>query len=73
MRFRACLGRDACHEDDLGCRTCGRSHEEIAGLRALTSHVAQFAEHMDYDNYDDFLDYLLRKAAIKIRTSRVTH
>jgi len=73
MRFRACLGREACREDDVGCRSCGRSQEEIAGLRALTTHVALFAERMDYDNYDDFLDYLARKAAAKIRTGRVTH
>lgn len=73
MRFRACLGREACHEDDVGCRTCGRSREEIAGLRALTTNVALFAERMDYDNYEDFLEYVVRKTAAKIRGARVTH
>jgi hypothetical protein len=73
MRFRTCLGRNACREDDTGCQTCGRSHDEIAALRELTTHVALFAERMGYDNYDEFLEYLAHKAAAKIRTNRVVH
>lgn len=73
VHFRSCLGRNNCVEDDYGCRACGRSHEEIAGLRTLATDVALFAERMGYDNYDDFLDYIARKAAGKIRSVRPNH
>lgn len=73
MRFRSCLGCNTCVEDDYGCRACGGSHEEIAGLRNLTTQIASFAQRMSYENYDDFVVYIAREAAARIRSARSSH
>jgi predicted Fe-S protein YdhL (DUF1289 family) len=70
VEFRPCRGRDACVDDDAGCRTCGRSHEEIIAVRKLTDDIGAFIERMDYENFEEFLDYVARKVAKKLRAAR---
>ena len=68
MHFKPCINRTACTEDGNHCRACGRSHEEIAAVRAITAQVADFVQQMDYDNVDEFLAYLSKKVLKKTRT-----
>lgn len=67
--FKPCVSRIACTEDGTHCRACGRSHEEINALRTLLNQVADFALQMDYDNNEEFLDYLKSKVLKKLKNS----
>ena len=67
--FKPCVSRIACTEDGTHCRACGRSHEEINALRALLNQVADFAVKMDYDNNEEFLDYLKNKVLKKLKSN----
>ena len=69
-RFRRCVDRTACTEDGERCRACGRSHEEIASIRTLTSQVSEFLQLMDYENSEEFLDYLKAKALKKYKRAK---
>jgi len=64
--FKPCINRTACTEDGTHCRACGRSHEEIRQSRDVVSQVADYLINMDYDNYEEFLDYLKKKVTKKI-------
>ena len=66
-RFRSCVNRSACTEDGTSCRSCGRSHDEINGIRSLTSEVSNFLDTMNYDNPEEFLEYLQSKVMKKIK------
>lgn len=65
--FVPCKGKTACQENDSQCRTCGRSLDEIYGTRALVDDLVSFAQEMDYENTDIFLEYVAAKAFKKIR------
>ena len=66
MHFKTCINRTACTEDGSHCRACGRSHEEIARVRAITTQVADFVQQMQYENVDEFLVYLSKKVLKKL-------
>lgn len=65
-RFKPCISRSACTEGGERCRACGRTHEEINAVRAITRQVADFIRQMDYENSQEFLDYLTRKVGKKL-------
>ena len=69
-RFRPCVNRTACTEDGERCRACGRTHEEIAAIRSLTGQVSEFLIAMEYENSEEFLDYLKAKALKKLNSSK---
>ncbi len=64
MKFTPCAG--LCDKAGTHCEGCGRSHEEIRQTLALTTHVAEFMATWGYENPDDFLSNLSRKAAKKL-------
>ena len=66
--FIACKGKTACQEDDLYCRTCGRSLEEIYTTRLLIDELAQFLLSMNYSNSEEFLEYVVKKATKKFHS-----
>ena len=66
-QFRPCVNRTACTEEGTHCRSCGRSHAEIAKIRQLTSELANFIHDMKYDNSEIFLDYLQNKVQKKLK------
>jgi predicted Fe-S protein YdhL (DUF1289 family) len=66
-RFKPCVSRIACTEDGTHCRACGRSHEEINALRGLINNVTEFVITMDYENSEEFLDYLKSKVLKKLK------
>ena len=65
--FKSCVNRTACTEDGSHCRSCGRSHEEILLTRDIITQVTNFLVNMDYDNHEDFLEYLKKKVGKKIK------
>jgi hypothetical protein len=70
-QFKACVSRTACTEDGDRCRACGRSHEEINAVRAITNQVTEFIQQMDYENSDEFIEYLGKKVVKKLKMSKV--
>ncbi|MEJ2424197.1 MAG: hypothetical protein P8101_06990 [Candidatus Thiodiazotropha sp.] len=60
-KFVPCQGKTACREDETGCKTCGRSSEEIATLRSLLDQLATLAVTFDYDNPEEYAGYVHRK------------
>jgi hypothetical protein len=68
--FKPCVSRTACTENGTHCRACGRSHEEINELRNLMNGVTAFAARMEYDNCEEFLDYLKNKVLKKLKSAQ---
>lgn len=54
MIFKPCTGE--CTEDGTHCGGCGRSHEDIAEMRALVGGLVAYAEKKGYENVEDFAD-----------------
>lgn len=69
-QFKSCVSRGACTEDGDRCRACGRPHEEVNAVRTLTNQVTAFIQEMDYENSDEFLEYLKSKVAKKLRMAK---
>ncbi len=63
--FVRCMGKTACQENEIECRTCGRSLDEIYGTRSLIEDLVKFAQKMGYQNTDVFFEYVAAKAARK--------
>ena len=59
--FVRCMGKTACQENDVECRTCSRSLEEIYGTRNLVDELVRFAQKMGYQNTDIFFEYVADK------------
>lgn len=66
MLFKPCISRNACSEDDSGCRTCGRSHDEIMRTRRHINSLSDFISEMNYENSDEFLQYFVKKVKKKL-------
>jgi len=54
MKFSPCTGK--CTQEGTHCEGCGRSHEEIAGMRETVDGVISFAKKMGYENIDEYAD-----------------
>lgn len=67
--FRPCRDRNACTENGSVCLGCGRTHVEIARVRALVDELTNFVSVMHYDNPDEFMAYLTRKVLKKTKVS----
>ena len=68
--FKSCVSRGACTEDGDRCRACGRTHEEINAVRTLTNQITAFIQEMDYENSEEFLDYLKKKVGKKLSMAK---
>ncbi len=64
--FKPCVDRNACNDDGVRCRACGRSLDEIVRTKELVDTVFNFIREMDYDNHDEFMGYLSRKISKKM-------
>lgn len=71
-QFKPCVSRTACTEDGTHCRACGRSHEEINALRNVINNVTEFALKMEYENSEEFLEYLKNKVLKKLKSAQAT-
>lgn len=52
MKFSPCTGN--CTDEGTHCEGCGRSHEDIAEMRALVAPLVAYAQKMEYENIEDF-------------------
>ncbi len=66
-RFTPCIGRTACRDDGVRCLACNRSLSEIAKTREVVERVAAFLEELEYENPEQFLDYLTSKVTKKLK------
>ena len=69
-RFKSCVSRGACTEDGDRCRACGRPHEEVNAVRSLTNQVTAFIQQMEYENSEEFLEYLKNKVSTKLKMAK---
>lgn len=68
--FRPCQGKSACRDNGVLCLTCGRKLNEIYQLRELMQQLTALAIEYDYENVDEYADYLARKVAKMIEYQR---
>jgi hypothetical protein len=64
--FNGCKGKTLCKENETGCRTCGRSLDEIQTTRQLIDGLANFIVDMGYENINDFMSYVASKVSKKV-------
>ncbi len=67
--FKPCISRNACNDNGERCLACGRTLDEVTKTKQLVDNVFNFIQEMEYDNSDEFMDYLSRKIAKKIAHS----
>jgi predicted Fe-S protein YdhL (DUF1289 family) len=68
--FKPCLGKTVCRDNGDVCLSCGRSLAEVARTRELIEQLSEFVLASDYDNVQDFADYLARKLVKKVEYRR---
>ena len=61
--FTPCQGKNACRDNGAVCLTCGRGLTEIVKLRELMQELTNLAIDHDYENVDDYTQYIARKVA----------
>jgi predicted Fe-S protein YdhL (DUF1289 family) len=59
--FKPCQGKTACRDNGEVCLTCGRSLTEIVKLRGLMKEITTLALEYEYENVDEFSQYIARK------------
>lgn len=64
MKFSPCISGQ-CTEDGTHCQGCGRSHEEIAETKGLVMNLVTFAKKQDYENIDDFANFVAKSLVKK--------
>jgi hypothetical protein len=70
--FRPCLGKTVCRDNGDVCLSCGRPLVDVARTRELIEHLTEFVIAADYDNVQDFADYIARKLVKKVKYRRET-
>lgn len=68
--FRPCQGKSACRDNGVLCLTCGRKLNEVMQLRELMQQLTSLALNYDYENVDEYADYIARKVAKMITYQR---
>jgi hypothetical protein len=61
--FTPCQGKNACRDNGVLCLTCGRKLHEVEKLRELLQELSALAIDYNYDNVDDYAEYIARKVA----------
>jgi predicted Fe-S protein YdhL (DUF1289 family) len=59
--FTPCQGKNACRDDGVLCLTCGRKLSEITKLRDLMSGLTELAIDYEFENVDEYAQYVARK------------
>ena len=65
MKFSPCI--DACTYEGTHCDGCGRSHEEIAETKTKIMALVNYADEMDYENVEEFANYVKDKILSKLQ------
>ncbi len=59
--FRPCQGKNACRDNGVLCLTCGRKLGEVQTLRELMGQLSDLAVNYEYENVEEFTQYVARK------------
>ena len=54
MQYITCNGQ--CTFEGTHCEGCGRSHEETRAMNGPMDELVAFAQLMDYENLEDFVE-----------------
>jgi hypothetical protein len=65
MKFNPCI--DKCTSEGTHCQGCGRSFEEIAGIKKLVISIVDFIQSQDYDNSDEFVSAISKSVLKKLK------
>jgi hypothetical protein len=68
--FTPCQGKNACRDNGVLCLTCGRKLSEVEHLRELLQKLTALALDYEYDNVEDYTEYVARKVAKMIEYRR---
>jgi predicted Fe-S protein YdhL (DUF1289 family) len=68
--FKPCQGKSACRDNGVLCLTCGRTLNEVVQLRELMQQLTALAINYDYENVDEYAQYIARKVAKMITYQR---
>lgn len=66
MKFSPCIAGQ-CTEEGTCCQGCGRTHVEIAETKKLIKAIVDFAQSMDYENSEDFADFIGKSVLKKLQ------
>jgi hypothetical protein len=66
MKFNPCVSGQ-CTEEGSHCQGCGRTHVEIAATKHLIKDVVNFAQKMDYENSEDFANFIAKSVLKKLQ------
>lgn len=68
--FTPCQGKNACRDDGVLCLTCGRKLSEISKLRDLMNGLTELAIDYDFENVDEYAQYVARKVVKMVEYRR---
>jgi hypothetical protein len=68
--FTPCQGKNACRDDGVLCLTCGRKLSEISKLRELMNGLTELAIDYDFENVDEYAEYVARKVVKMVEYRR---
>jgi hypothetical protein len=68
--FTPCQGKNACRDNGVLCLTCGRKLSEVVKLRDLMSGLTELAIDYDYENVDEYAQYIARKVVKMVEYRR---
>lgn len=66
MKFNPCIS-GKCTDHGTHCEGCGRSHEDIAETKKLIQALVDFAQRKDYENSEDFANFISKSLLNKWR------
>lgn len=69
-QFKPCVGRLACAEGITHCMSCGRPIDHVVRTRQVVNDLAELIMDADYDNVEEFLEYIVSKTKKKINHRR---
>ncbi len=69
--FTPCQGKNACRDNGVLCLTCGRKLSEISKLRDLMSGLTDLAIDYNYENVDEYAEYIARKVVKMVEHRRM--
>ena len=65
--FKPCARKNVCIENKTHCLSCGRKLETIEKTRKLIGALANLALKEGYNNVEEFMEYIGKKAGKMVR------
>jgi predicted Fe-S protein YdhL (DUF1289 family) len=64
MEFSPCTGE--CTDKGTHCEGCGRSHEDVAAMRAMVNDLVAYAQEKNYENIDEYANSVAKSIRYKL-------